>query len=324
MTGICLSASAQSVVLDLKSASVPQEFNAENGMWTGTYDDSCTAIECGGFRLMHGSMREYQTWWGFTLSTSADNSRREDTMTFQFSNMAKGGVAVDATGAAVVDANGAVTTDAARPYLVGFGNDMFGTGEHPASVTYGEGETMSPVGIYVNMNAYPYYCVEQGDAFARAFGNGDRYCLVIHGAGKDGEKRVEVPMASYADGDLTVNRGWKYVDLKALGEVNELWFTTTTTDVGQWGDNTPSYFCLDRLEVTPGQSGVRDVQAGGMGLRYDRNGAVLRAEGAEYLRVYDSAGVCVCAVEGSEADLSGLRAGVYVARAGGESLTFMR
>lgn len=78
------------ITLDLSKSTTPLEFNAENGAWTGTYDDDETAIESQCFSFVHNSMSDYQMWWGFTASNSTDNKRQENTITYQFSNMAKG------------------------------------------------------------------------------------------------------------------------------------------------------------------------------------------------------------------------------------------
>jgi hypothetical protein len=51
-----------------------------------------------------------------------------------------------------------------------------------------------------------------------------------------------------ADGMDIINR-WQRVDLSPLGNVNKIVFELTSTDNGEYGMNTPSYFCLDRLTI---------------------------------------------------------------------------
>ncbi|MDE6176969.1 MAG: hypothetical protein K2F71_05440, partial [Paramuribaculum sp.] len=69
-----LTANAAVEVLDLTKASEKLEFNAENGAWTKTYDEDAEALESQCFSFAHNAMSEYDTWWGFTASNSADNS----------------------------------------------------------------------------------------------------------------------------------------------------------------------------------------------------------------------------------------------------------
>jgi len=40
---------------------------------------------------------------------------------------------------------------------------------------------------------------------------------------------------------------WQYVDLRPLGNADSLQFRLTSSDVGQFGMNTPAYFCADHL-----------------------------------------------------------------------------
>ena len=49
---------------------------------------------------------------------------------------------------------------------------------------------------------------------------------------------------------MNILKEWKKVDLTSLGKVKKIVFTMSSTDSGQWGINTPTYFCLDQLKVT--------------------------------------------------------------------------
>jgi hypothetical protein len=42
---------------------------------------------------------------------------------------------------------------------------------------------------------------------------------------------------------------WTKVDLSSLGAVQKLQFSMSSSDVGDWGMNTPSYFCIDDLAI---------------------------------------------------------------------------
>ena len=42
---------------------------------------------------------------------------------------------------------------------------------------------------------------------------------------------------------------WKKVDLSELGYVTSIGFSVSSTDTGDWGMNTPAYFCIDKLTV---------------------------------------------------------------------------
>lgn len=322
--GAALSATAADnvTILDLTKSTTPLEFNSETGAWIDTYNDNVTTIESQCFHIVHGSNSEWMSWNGFTASNLANNARQENTIKFQFSNMAKGGIMLNADGTVLTDEFGAPVVSADVPYLVGFYGAFYG--EKACTLTMSDGLPHQVKGAYFNLNSYPYYCIEYGDAYARAFNNGDKFTLTVHGiAADETEKTVDVTLASYTNGNLTINRGWKYVDLSALGAVNQLYFTMSSTDIGEWGMNTPAYFCMDKLSVASDPDSSLAQVAARAAISYDRKSGIATAD-ADYIAVYDTAGNRQMATEGNRVDLSNLAAGVYVIKAGGSSLKIVR
>ena len=318
--------SSNVITLDLTKAATDLRFNEENGAWEGTYDDEEVTIDSQCFTFIHSSISDYATWWGFTASNSADNKRQENTLTFQFSNMAAGGIALNDDGTVRTDEYGAPEVDPAVPYLVAYYSAFMS--ERPVDMVFNTGKSYDPVGMYVNLNSYSYYTVEYGDSYARAFTNGDKFTLTVHGVAPDEtEKTLEVVLASYTNGDLTINRGWKYVDLSALGTVNELYFTMKSTDSGAYGDNTPAYFCLDKLMVKENESSAMASIASdgkGVSLTYDKASSRVSVTGADFAAVYDVAGKTVMTSEDRNYSISHLSAGVYMVKAGNSSLKIAR
>ena len=323
-----LTAAAQNdaITLDLTKAETKLEFDAGTGAWTGTYNDDEYTIDSQIYTILHNSMGDYNTWWGFTASNSADNSMRDDFLTYQFSNMATGGIVLNADGTVKKDKFGAPAVSADVPYLVAFANNMFA--QHPAEVVMADGEDHEAVGAYVCLNSYTYYSITDGDGFAREFTNGDKFTLTVHGVNsKEEESTLEVPLASYSNGDLTATRGWKYVDLSPLGKVNTLWFSMKSTDSGTYGDNTPSYFCLDKLMVKPASeiSGAASATAGkNVSINYDRTNTSIRLVNADFAIVYDVAGNMVMSADSVQFSVESLAHGVYVVKAGNASRKIVR
>jgi len=112
-------------------------------------------------------------------------------------------------------------------------------------------------GLYVTNNNYVCYSMLDGDAFSKKFGGDsgndpDWFMLTITGKDVDGlvTGTVDFYLADYrfADNsaDYIVNT-WQYVDLTSLGAVKSLEFSLSSSDVGDWGMNTPAYFALDTL-----------------------------------------------------------------------------
>lgn len=312
------------ITLDLSKATTSLTFDTSNGMWEGTYDDDETEIESQVFSFVHNSMGDYNTWWGFTASNSANNAKQTNTMTYQFSNMGVGGIVLNDDGTVKTNSYGAPVTSASMPYLVAFA--MTGFSKHPADMTFTTDKSYEVIGAYFNLNSYTYYSIEDGDSFARAFTNGDKFTLTVHGVSPEGdEKTVDVDLASYSNGNLTINRGWMYVDLSALGTVDQIWFSMTSTDSGAYGMNTPAYFCMDKLMVKESaQDAVADVFMPKTKITYNRANHTVTVSGEPFAMVYDQAGRCVMSCDSNTFSIESLSAGVYIVRAGDAKIKIAR
>ena len=321
----CAFAAEQSpIILDLSKSTTELTFNAENGSWTDTYDEDAESIDSQCFSFIHSAFAEWQTWWGFTASNSVDDSKPQNTLDHQWSNMAKGGIMLNEDGSVKLDDFGAPVTSAEMPYLVGFYSPYMSA--RPVDVVFTDGQTYDPVSVYINLNSYSFYSILLGDGYARAFTNNDQFTLTIHGVAPDEtEKTVDVSLASCSNGDLTTARGWKYVDLTSLGTVNELYFTMTTTDSGDYGANTPQYFCLDKLCVVPAESSAATLlSADSAAITYDRTSKTISLSGADFAAVYDALGNKVMTSDRKAFSLAHLPAGVYVVKAGNKSIKIAR
>ena len=100
-------------------------------------------------------------------------------------------------------------------------------------------------GFYVTNNVYAYSSITKGDWSGPAFGKDDWFLLTINGSleGRAVNNQVEFYLAKGTD----VVTAWTYVDLSTLGKVDAISFTLTGSRTGDWGLNTPAYFCFDDL-----------------------------------------------------------------------------
>ncbi len=324
-TAACAFAAEQStIILDLSKSTTELTFDAENGSWTGTYDDDAEAIDSQCFSFLHSAIADWKTWWGFTASNSTDDKQPANTLTQQWSNMAEGGILLNEDGTVKLDDFGAPVTSGEMPYLVAFYSPFMSA--RPVDMVFNDEKLYEPQSVYVNLNSYTFYSVLFGDGFARAFTNNDQLTLTIHGVAADEtEKTVDVSLASCSNGDLTTARGWKFVDLTSLGTVNELYFTMTTTDSGAYGANTPLYFCLDKLCVKPAEgSAAAMIGADTTSIDYDRATKTVSISGADFAAVYDTLGAKVMQSDSKSFSLATLPAGVYVVKAGNHSIKIAR
>ncbi len=116
-------------------------------------------------------------------------------------------------------------------------------------------------GGYFTNNTYAALSMLLGDSFAKKFGGAsgndeDFFKLRITGKDAAGSTTgsVDFYLADYRFADNSrdyIVSGWRFVDLAGLGTVQRLEFALDSSDVGSFGPNTPLYFALDNLAVTP-------------------------------------------------------------------------
>lgn len=131
----------------------------------------------------------------------------------------------------------------------------------PVETTFKDDESYAVSGFYVTNNTYTYFSMVNGDMFAKKFGGAtgddpDYFKLLVWGEKEDGSATdtVEFYLADFRFSDNSkdyIVKEWRWVDLTSLGKVKKLRYNLESTDVGMWGMNTPSYFCLDNLTIIP-------------------------------------------------------------------------
>lgn len=117
-------------------------------------------------------------------------------------------------------------------------------GEQPDVIKLDQATTIP--GVYITNNVYAYSSMKNGDAFAgEPFGKDDWFLLTIGGSLEGKEVNTTVPFYLAKGTDIVTT--WTYVDLSTLGKIDELHFSMTGSRTGEYGLNTPSYFCMDNL-----------------------------------------------------------------------------
>lgn len=111
-------------------------------------------------------------------------------------------------------------------------------------------------GAAVTNSANAALSMKYGDGFAKKFGGADGtepdwFKLAINGYLNDVPAgSVDFMLADYTFEDARddyIITTWQWVELSSLGEVDSLSFSLSSTDNGDYGMNTPAYFCLDNL-----------------------------------------------------------------------------
>ena len=111
----------------------------------------------------------------------------------------------------------------------------------PPTITL-DSEQIVTGAFFTNSN-YAYYSMTKGDDFAKKFVAGDWFKLTVTGINSAGVEtgKVEFKLAEGAN----IMNTWTWLDLTGLGAVKKLTFALSSTDNGDFGMNTPAYFCMD-------------------------------------------------------------------------------
>jgi len=139
-------------------------------------------------------------------------------------------------------------------------------------------------GMYVCNNVYAYDSMKNGDSLAGdPFGADDWFKLTIKGLlnGQEADTEVNVYLAQGTD----ILMEWKYVDLTQLGNVDELTFTMSGSRTGEFGLNTPSYFCFDNLGATESHEAISNTKADQKAVKVIRNGQVVIIRGEKSFNI---------------------------------------
>ncbi|MBR6284672.1 MAG: DUF4465 domain-containing protein [Muribaculaceae bacterium] len=263
------------LTLDLSNPTVPSEityagnewYGEGYGYWDGTYSEDVKWMQFGEFLVSHtlGSSWGGTYWDGFTVARNSDTMDHSLTkdggwLTHQWSNIAGGGIkSVEAPDAwwgykqgadPVVDDEGYGVVDRDAPFLVANWGFYDGAPQQTNQIKLVDGSGFYVLDAFVTNSTWVYYAVENGECPpARAFTEGDSFKLIAHGEDYGGrEKTAEIELA-WHDGKLHRLNKWTYWNLSSLGWVKSLYFTVESTDTGDWGMNTPAYFCIDKLRV---------------------------------------------------------------------------
>jgi hypothetical protein len=135
----------------------------------------------------------------------------------------------------------------------------------PSVIDFTDGKPHAVKGFFVTNSTYAAQSMEHGDMYAKKFGGKDGtepdyFKLSVWGRHHDTDTdTLEYYLADFRSensiGDHII-KTWQWVDLSALGRVDSLLFTLSSSDMSYGWMNTPGYFCMDNLHVVPDQTPV--------------------------------------------------------------------
>lgn len=192
--------------------------------------DGAGGFASGGFWFPNNYNPDWASWSGFSVSNT------KDTLTAGYENQYS----------AITGGGSALSENYAVVYW-------------PGALKMEFDSVMEITGFEVTNATYTYLNMRDGDSngFSKKFGGPDGtdpdfLKLMVWGTDSLGNQTdtVEFFLADYrfadSEQDYLVN-SWEWVNLTSLGAVTELHFGMESSDVGDWGINTPTYFCMDNF-----------------------------------------------------------------------------
>jgi hypothetical protein len=124
--------------------------------------------------------------------------------------------------------------------------DNFAIGKSGSEITVDGTALFSS--LQVSNTSYAAHSMKNGDSFAKKFTGEDWFELTIEGFnGISSTGEVRVMLADSSNTAPNILETWQTVDISSLGDVTKLTFTLNSSDVGDYGMNTPSFFALDNI-----------------------------------------------------------------------------
>ncbi len=106
--------------------------------------------------------------------------------------------------------------------------------------------------LMYNNSTYVYWALKEGKdgaGYVRKFSTGDYFYVTVNGYDADGIKTGQVIMtlADFRNTKSYICSDWTKLSLAPLGKVKSLEFVFTSSDLGDYGMNTPAYVCIDNI-----------------------------------------------------------------------------
>lgn len=206
------------------------------------------------------------------------------------------------------------------------GSDAYVVGKSNAVIKLKSQVANSQVnGLYITNTTYAYHTIKDGNQFSKPFGGDtgndkDYFVLTIKGysQGVLGADSVAFYLADYRfddnNQDYIVN-DWQFVDLSGLGAVDSIVFQLETTDIGQFGPNTPYFFAIDDVISNENAVGIFEYsQQAQLNVWPNPSNGIITFENnnSEVFELYNLAGSIVESTKSNQMDLSNLKPGVYL------------
>ncbi len=214
---------------------------ASDSYWDGS--DGSGGFESGLVKFNNENLGWAWTGWAYSNKTDTSTAGYEN----QFSTI---------TGAGFNDGQSTNSN-----YGVGYiSSDWTSYEAMPSPLTFTDKRSHIVKGLYITNSTYAALSMEHGNDFAKKFGGEDGndpdYLKIFVWGVKAGlsTDSIEYYLADFRYDDNSkdyIIKTWQWLDLSSLGAVDTLFFSIASSDIGDFGMNTPSYFNIDNIYISP-------------------------------------------------------------------------
>lgn len=233
----------------------------------------------------------WDSWSGWSISTMTDTETRG--FTNQYASISGGGAE---------------------------GTDHYATSFILGETTINASDFQGYVsGFYINNSTYAYYSMLEGDAFAKKFGGVDGtdpdYFYVSIKDDNNPSDSIIFFLADFRPDDPAedyIINEWTWIETNLTGNIS---MTLYSSDVGSFGINTPTYLCIDEMQLVPVLSN-EDIDDSSVSVFPNPSAGQFHIDSEEQIssyKVYDLNGKTM--KSGSfapEIDLSSLAPSIYI------------
>ncbi|MFC2089707.1 DUF4465 domain-containing protein [Bacteroidota bacterium] len=205
---------------------------ADNTYWNGSDESGGFISGMAAFSTTYNP--DWFSWSGWAISNTTDN--RTPGYSNQYSAYSQ--VRLDST--------------SGKNYAVGYPLSA-------SEIVMSDSANRKVFGFFVTNSTYAALSMKYGDDYSKKFGGPDGmdpdiFNLAVTGYTQEGDSTgtVNFKLADFSNEDNEkdyIIETWQWVDLLPLGDIYKLAFSLSSTDNGDWGMNTPGYFCMDNLYV---------------------------------------------------------------------------
>ncbi len=172
---------------------------------------------------------EWDTWGGFSYTNQTDNT------TYDWTNMYSSASGAGASGS--------------ENYAVAYYADFF---EKPSIKINVETAPEIILGMYISLNAYTSLYMADSDYYQNE-NHLLKLIIKAYNSVLDYEIEKEIILADYRFQNTEGYKfdDWHYINMTWIEDSDSLVFWLESSDVGDWGINTPAYFCIDEINAAP-------------------------------------------------------------------------